>query len=308
MPTMPTVPTSGTVGERPVRSLLFVPGNRPGWFQPAIDSGADGIIIDLQDAVPRGQRKAALAAVGALLDSQAGQAGPVLLVRVGAVGSAELAEDLAATVRPGLDGVVLPMVTGPDDVRRLVAQLDTAEQTAGMEQPLRVMPLLETAAALVRCFEIASCTERISYLGGATAREGDLARSLGFQWTAEGAETLYLRSHALLHARAAGVRNPVSGMWGQVGDLTGLRTFAEQTRRLGYRGMMVIHPSHVSVVNEVFSPSAADIARWRAVIDQLADLERQGLGTGTVDGQLIDAAHAATARDELDRAHALGLL
>jgi citrate lyase subunit beta/citryl-CoA lyase len=305
---MPAMPTVGTVGERPVRSLLFVPGNRPGWFQPAIDSGTDGIIIDLQDAVPPGQRKVALAAVGELLDSRAGRAGPVLLVRVGAIGSADLAEDLAATVRPGLDGVVLPMVNGPDDVRRLVAQLETSEQAAGITQPLRVMPLLETATALVQCFEIASCTERVAYLGGATAREGDLARSLGFQWTPEGVETLYLRSHALLHARAAGVRNPVSGMWGQVGDLNGLRAFAEQTRRLGYRGMMVIHPSHVSVVNEIFSPSAADIARWRAVIDQLDELAKRGLGTGTVDGQLIDAAHAATARDELDRAHALGLL
>jgi citrate lyase subunit beta/citryl-CoA lyase len=303
-----TTPAAGTVGERPVRSLLFVPGNRSRWFQPAIDSGTDGIIIDLQDAVPAGERKAALAAVGDLLDAQAGKSGPVLLVRVGAIGSAALAEDLAATVRPGLDGVVLPMVTGPDDVRRLVTQLESAEQEGGIAQPLRVMPLLETAAALVRCFEIASCTERVAYLGGATAREGDLARSLGFQWTPEGDETLYLRSHALLHARAAGVRNPVSGMWGQVGDLPGLRAFAEQTRRLGYRGMMVIHPSHVSVVNEVFSPSPADIARWRAVIDQLAELESRGLGTGTVDGQLIDAAHATTARDELDRARALGLV
>jgi citrate lyase subunit beta/citryl-CoA lyase len=297
------------IAERPVRSLLFVPGNRPAWFSKAVESGADGLIIDLQDAVPPEQRAAAYDAVGQFLaDTAAQQGGPVILVRVNAVDDPAFGECLRRVVAPGLDGVVLPMVTGPQDVLQLVDALEGAEATAGLQQPLRVTPLLETAAALVRCVEIFSCSERVAYAGGSTAKGGDLARSLGFEWTPEGLETLYLRSHALIAARAAGVRNPISGMWGSVDDLDGLRAFALQTRRLGYRGMMVIHPSHVAAVNDVFSPTREQIEQWQATIDTLTRLHAEGSGTGRLDGELIDAAHAETARLELQRAGEFGLL
>jgi citrate lyase subunit beta/citryl-CoA lyase len=297
------------IAERPVRSLLFVPGNRPGWFSKAAESGADGLIIDLQDAVPPSQRAAAYDAVGEFLAAAATQPRrPVILVRVNAVDDPAFGACLRRVVAPGLDGVVLPMVTGPQDVLQLVETLDRVEARAGLQQPLRVTPLLETAAALMRCHDIFSCSPRIAYAGGSTARGGDLARSLGFEWTPEGLETLYLRSHALIAARAAGVRNPISGMWGSVDDLDGLRAFAIQTRRLGYRGMMVIHPSHVAVVNDVFAPTRQQIEQWQAAIDTLGTLHAMGRGTGRQRGELIDAAHAETARVELERARELGLL
>lgn len=294
--------------ERPVRSLLFVPGNRPGWFGKAIDSGADGLIIDLQDAVPAGEREGARGAVAQFLRQRAGIPSPVLLVRVNPADSAEQERDLRAIVGPGLDGIVLPMVSRPDDVlqaEKLLAQQETSRDLA---HRLRIMPLLETASAVLHCYDIASATDRTAYLGGATAAGGDLARSLGFQWTPEGMETLYVRSHALLHARAAGIRNPISGMWGNIRDLAGLRNFATATRQLGYRGMMVIHPSHVPVVHDVFSPSPQEIADWQAIVAQVEERQRAGIGTSTHAGQLIDNAHALTAREELDRARSLGLL
>jgi citrate lyase subunit beta/citryl-CoA lyase len=294
--------------ERPVRSLLFVPGNRPGWLIKAVDSGADGLIIDLQDAVPSAERENARTAVAEFLRSRASLAGPVLLVRVNPTGSAEQERDLRSIVGPGLDGIVLPMVSGPDDVLAAEKLLNEAEEAMALPLRLRMMPLLETASAVMRCFDVASATDRTAYLGGATAAGGDLARSLGFEWTPEGLETLYLRSQALLHARAAGVHNPISGMWGNVRDLAGLREFAIATRQLGYRGMMVIHPSHVPVVHEVFSPTPQQIAQWQAIIEQVEERSRAGIGTSTHNGQLLDKAHALTARQELDRARLLGLL
>ena len=294
--------------EHPARSLLFVPGNRPEWFHRAVDSGADGLIIDLQDAVPAAERPAARDAVADFLRSRAGHPAPLTMVRVSPTGTAQQELDLWAVVGPGLHGVVLPMVRRPDDVVSHEGLLEHLEGDRGLPHRLRIMPLLETAEALVRCFDIASATDRTAYLGGATAAGGDLARSLGFQWTPEGLETLYLRSHALLHARAAGVGNPVSGMWGDVADLAGLRDFATSTRRLGYRGMMVIHPSHVPVVHEVFSPTAQEIADWQAIIAQVEERQSAGIGASTYDGRLVDSAHAATARGELQRARLLGLL
>ncbi len=294
--------------ERPVRSLLFVPGNRPGWFPKAVGSGADGLIIDLQDAVPAQEREGARQAVAGFLQSRAGDPSPVVLVRVNPAGSPEQERDIRAIVRPGLQGIVLPMVTCSDDVRQAEKLLAAEEAAQGLPHRLRIMPLLETAESLVRISDVATASSRTAYLGGATASGGDLARSLGFQWTPEGLETLYLRSHALLHARAAGVRNPLSGMWGDVADLDGLRAFAAATRRLGYRGMMVIHPSHVPVVHEAFSPSAREIADWQAIVAQVEESQRAGVGTSTYEGRLVDNAHAVTAREELDRARALGLL
>jgi citrate lyase subunit beta/citryl-CoA lyase len=296
------------IAERPVRSLLFVPGNRPAWFSKAVESGADGLIIDLQDAVPPAERAGAYDAVGAFLATSAERPAPVILARVNAVDDPVFDECLTRIVQPGLDGVVLPMVTGPNDVRRLVDRLEVVEARSGIQHPLRVTPLLETAAALVQCFEIFTSSERVAYVGGATAKGGDLARSLGFEWTPGGLETLYLRSHALLAARAAGVRNPISGMWGRVDDLAGLRAFAVQTRQLGYRGMMVIHPSHVPAVNDVFSPTRTQIEQWQATVETLSRLHAAGAGTGRLDGDLVDAAHAETARIELQRARDLRIL
>jgi citrate lyase subunit beta/citryl-CoA lyase len=303
-------PGAGLGAERPVRSLLFVPGNRPAWFAKAVASGADGLIIDLQDAVPPNERQAAYQAVAAFItERQAANAdSPVLLIRVSAVDDPAFADCLQAVVRTGTDGIVLPMVNAVDDVRVLSDRLAELEAAAGIERPLRIVPLMETALALQHCFDIFACSPRVAYAGGSTARGGDLARSLGFEWTPEGLETLYLRSQALLAARAAGVSNPISGMWGAVDDVDGLRAFAGQTRQLGYRGMMVIHPSHVAVVNEVFSPTPQQISGWRRTIEEMARLHESGAGTGRLDGELIDAAHAATAEVELARAEAFGLL
>src|ERR1700722_3273487 len=115
-------------------------------------------------------------------------------------------------------------------------------------------------------------------MGGGTSRQGDLARSLGYQWTAGGTETLMMRSWVLMNVRAAGVAYPVSGMWSVLDDMDGLRAFAKQTRMLGYTGIMVINPSHVAVGNEVFTPTAAD-----------------GRGAIRFHGELLDEAHVKTA-------------
>src|SRR4030095_13514463 len=103
----------------------------------------------------------------------------------------------------------------------------------------------------------------------------------------------------LVDVRAAGVPNPITGLFGRVDDLEGLRAFALHSRDLGYEGLMTIHPSHVPMVNAVFSPSAEDLAEWRRIVDAMAEAERRGEGAIRFDGRLLDAGHPKTGRPQL---------
>ncbi|MBY0401187.1 CoA ester lyase, partial [Myxococcota bacterium] len=171
----------------------------------------------------------------------------------------------------------------------------------------RIMPLVESANAVRQAYEIASASPRVAYMGGATSRGGDLARSLGYRFSDAGLETLFLRSKVLVDVRAARIENPLSGLWGRIDDLEGLRAFAIQSRDLGYEGLLTIHPAQVPIVNAVFSPSAQEVSEWRGIVAAMEKAERAGLGAIRLDGRLIDVAHAKTARRELERAKRLGV-
>ena len=170
------------------------------------------------------------------------------------------------------------------------------------------MPQIESASAVRLAFDIATASPRVAYMGGATGRGGDLARSLGFRFSAEGRETLFLRSKVLVDVRAAGIPNPISGIWGQVDDLEGLRAFAQQSRDLGYEGLMAIHPKQLPILNAVFSPSEEEISEWIRILELMTHAERDGKGAIRMDGRLLDAAHVKTARQQLQRAQRLGVL
>ncbi len=299
------------VAPPPVRSLLFVPGNREDRIRKALASEADAVALDLESATPQDEQQQARAICRRVIREHAEEGGarrPAVLVRVGEARGPEQALDLAAVVGPGLFGVLLPQVVDARDVVATDAALSRAEAAAGIPVGrTRVMPLVESANAVRTAFEIASASPRVAYMGGATSRGGDLARSLGYRFSEAGLETLYLRSKVLVDVRAAGVPNPLSGLWGRVDDLEGLRAFALQSRALGYEGLTTIHPSQLPIVNAVFSPSAEEIGEARRIIDAMEKAEREGQGAIRLDGRLVDAAHVKTARQLLERAHRLGL-
>lgn len=302
----------GQAAPPPVRSLLFVPGNREERIRKALASEADAVALDLESATPAGEQSRAREICRRVIQEHAEARGarrPVVLVRVGEARSPEQALDLAAAVGPGLLGILLPQVVDARDVVATDEALSRAEADAGIPVGrTRIMPLVESANAVRTAFEIASASPRVAYMGGATSRGGDLARSLGYRFTAGGQETLYLRSKVLVDVRAAGVPNPISGLWGRVDDLEGLRAFALQSRDLGYEGLMTIHPSQLPIVNAVFSPSIEEIGEARRIIDALEKAEREGQGAIRLDGRLVDAAHAKTAHQLLERARRLGLV
>lgn len=292
-----------TIDPLPIRSVLFVPANREDRMHKALTVGADAIILDLESAIPRGEATVARRMVRDLLEAHRPPR-PAVFVRVSEIGSSDFAADLEAAVHPNLAGILLPQVEGVADVQRASDALYRADPDCRIV----LWPLVETAAAVRDAYEIARSSERIAYFGAGVSRDGDIARSVGYRWTPEGLETLFLRSKVLIDSRAAGIVNPITGIWGNVDDLDGLRAFAQQARDLGYEGLQCIHPKHLPVIHDIFTPSATEIANWQAIIDAMIEAEKQGSAAIRLDGRLIDVAHVKTAHKNLDRARRLGLL
>jgi citrate lyase subunit beta/citryl-CoA lyase len=239
-----------------VRSALFIPGSRSDFLAKADQRGADAVLVDLEDSVVAGRIDAARAFVSEWIRGRPSPTDPVVCVRLHAPEDGELDADLDAVVHPQLTAVLVPKVTHEDQVVEVAEALAFHEGRRGMPRgEVRIWPLVETAAAVQRADRIAAASSRVAFMGGGTSRQGDIARALGFRWSAAGLETLYLRSKVLVDVRAAGVRNPISGLVSSLDGDADLTAFAEQSRALGYEGLMCIHPSQVAVVNRVFSPT-----------------------------------------------------
>jgi citrate lyase subunit beta/citryl-CoA lyase len=214
-----------------------------------------------------------------------------------------------------LAGILLPKVEGPRDVHGADALLNCMEVEAGLPLKSKIIyPILETAQGIRLAYDIAMASERVLYMGGAISRFGDIHQALGFRWSAEGRETHFLRSKVLLDAKAAGIRYPISGMWGgDSDDLDGLRAWATELRDLGYYGMMLGNPDHIPLVHEVFSPTADELAYWHD-LDRLAT-EAEGRDSDRIlygdpnqgEGHVVHIAHVESARMNLVWARDLGL-
>jgi citrate lyase subunit beta/citryl-CoA lyase len=143
-------------------------------------------------------------------------------------------------------------------------------------------------------------------VSAAAGKGGDTARSLGYMWSKAGTETLYIRSKVLLEARAAGLAYPLIASWFDITDLEGLHADAHLNRQLGYSGQVVIHPSHVPIVNDVFTPTSEEIAYYKGLLTAMEDAERQGTAAVTYQGAMVDIAMVKTAQQVLALARAVG--
>lgn len=283
---------------RPVRSLLFVPGHKLDWIHKALASQADAIIIDLEDAVPEAEKETARRNVATVL-SAAERPEATVLVRPNALDTEHFGADVAAATRAGLDAFLLPKLFGRDDVVRFDALVSAAELANGLPRgSVELVPSLETARSVARVGEILS-GPRVGGVMAAAAKDADISREVGFSWTAQGSETLYLRSKVVVEARAAGLRCIVLGLWQDVRDLDGLRGFAGANAGLGYTGQVIIHPSHAPVVNEEYGLSDRQIAYYEGLIAAFEDGLARGDGAVSYDGEHIDLAHANHAREAL---------
>jgi citrate lyase subunit beta/citryl-CoA lyase len=301
--------------------VLFVAGSDAVDIEAAATSGADALILDLEEPqmpMTEAVREHARANVAAFLDRQApAEAGqrPRLFCRVQPARTGQMWADLVACLRPALTGIAVPKSYGPDDLVAADAVITNAEAHLGI--PIGstwIYPIFETAESIRRAYDIGVASPRVAYMGGAVSRFGDIHQALGFRWTAEGVETHWLRSKLLTDARAAGVRYPISGMWGGANDdLDGLRSFAIELRNLGYYGMMLGNPAHIELVHEIFTPTPDEVEYWSTLV-ALGD-EAQRTGEGPVlhgdpnqgEAHVVHGAHVESARLNLEWARALGI-
>jgi citrate lyase subunit beta / citryl-CoA lyase len=308
----------GKLDAKPLRSLLFTPGDQEARIAENVTSGADALFLDLEEPrtpCPEQVRVRARGLVREFLDdAPTGPGAPTYFVRVQPVASGMILRDLQAVMGPNLAGILLPKITGPADVYAADAILGCIETELGIPVGRTMLyPILENARAIRNAHEIATASARVAYMGGAISRFGDIAGDIGFRWTRAGTETLFIREKVLIDARAAGIRYPISGMWGGANDdLDGLQSWLTELRDIGYFGMMLGNREHVGIVNAAFTPTAAEVAYWKD-LDRLAtEAERNNeqviYGEANQgEGHEIHLAHVATARKLLTWANELGV-
>lgn len=282
------------------RSLLFVPANNRRFIEKAHTRGADGIILDLEDSVPAGERPDARRG---LMESAglAARGGADLLVRINAE-PRDAEADLDAAVHPGVRALLVPKVEDAESLRRLSEQVSRLESQRGIVSgAVGFVVLVESALGLLNVEAIARADPRILALelGGE-----DFALSTGM---VPDAETLAVPKQMVLYAaRAAGlIPLGILGSIADYADVDAYRVTAERSRRFGFEGAACIHPSGVPILNEVFTPSAAQAEHAQRIVDAYAQAQRAGSGAVSVDGKMVDVPVVERAQKLLARLHAI---
>ncbi len=270
-----------------LRSLLFVPGDRPERFPKAAATGADALILDLEDSVVPDRKPEARAAVRAWIEAPHEEGGPTIFVRINPIDSDEVAADLAALAGLALDGIVLPKTEGADSVAALLDRLpgDYLVLPVASETPAAVFQLGTFAAVAGRLAGLTWGAEDLpASVGAATAREADGSYTDPYR---------VVRALTLFGAHAA-TAPAIETVFPDFRNLDGLAGYAARGRRDGFTGMLAIHPTQVAVINDAFTPSAAEVAHAQAVVDAFA--ANPGAGALQLDGKMIDAPHLKSAR------------
>lgn len=250
------------------RSYLFVPADRPERFAKAQASGADTVIVDLEDAVAPDAKDAARRALAGWLAGPAAPAQRPVVVRVNAAGTAQHDADVAACRCDGVEAVMVPKAERAEDLARIAA-------AAG--KPL--IPLIETALGMdnLRAIAQAGAVARLAF--------GSIDFQLDLGIAGDGEELLAYRCALVLASRVAGLPPPVDGVSTALTDGAAVQAQAQRARRLGFGAKLCIHPGQVAAVNLAFTPGAEEIAWARRVVDAIG---RSGGAAVAVDGKMVD--------------------
>ncbi len=282
-----------------LRSLLFVPGDSEKKFAKASGIGADILILDLEDSVAPSMKEAARAQVAALLNDRS-ERDWSFFVRVNPFDTGMTFDDLAAVVKPGLDGLLIPKANGAADIERIGHELDRLEAKAGMEQDTVKIAVVATETPLAM-FNLGSYTPPHPRLVALTWGAEDLAAAIGAtgnkeedgHWT----DPYRLARSLCLYASAAAGVAPVDTLYADFRNADGLEADCRRARRDGFTGRIAIHPDQVAIINRCFSPSDEEIAEAQKIVDAFA--ASPDAGTLGIDGKMYDIPHLKAARRTL---------
>jgi citrate lyase subunit beta/citryl-CoA lyase len=277
---------------RILRSMLYVPSNSWRMINNATTEGADAVILDLEDGCPMAEKETGRVFARDSV-SMLKEHGLDVFVRVNSMETGLTATDIAYTVVPGLDGIMLAKTESSEDVRALDALLKEQENRKGMAPGgVQVIALLETPKGILNIREVIAASQRMVAVGFGA---GDFSREMGAGMGVTKLSPdeyfpmiLHARSSIAMAARAAGIQAIDTPYFGLVIDLEGLRRESEKVKLLGFSGKQLTHPRHVDVANQVFSPARADVEYARKVVDAYQEARAKGLGATTLGGKMID--------------------
>jgi citrate lyase subunit beta/citryl-CoA lyase len=289
---------------KPLRTALFAPGNRPDRAEKALGLDADAVIIDLEDAVPIAEKESTRVLVRDVLDKHPGRR---MYVRINALSTPYVGEDLEATVSKNLKGVMLPKVESPDDIFEIDKLLSDLEAKAGLQVGmLEVMPICETAKGLEEVYNIASARPEHHRILTIPFGAADYTLDLGISLTREGRELDYPRNRLPVASRAGRIMPPLDTPWMlDLKDIDGLIADARKAKAYGFMGKLVIHPNQIQPCHDVFTPSEEEINNARMVIEAFEEAERTGKAAIQLEGKFIDYAVVEKSRRIVELAEAI---
>lgn len=287
--------------DRVRRSRLYIPGSEPKYFINAALHGADAVILDLEDSVHVSEKDAARLLVRNALRA-VDFLGCERMVRINQLPLG--LEDLDEVVPESPDLVLIPKVENPQRVIDADRRIAEIKADYGITRPVWLMPILESALGIENAFAIAKASEQIVAL---TIGLEDYTADLGVVKTASGNESLYARQRVVNAARAAGVQ-AIDSVFGDVGDMEGLRVWASNSRSLGFEGMGCVHPTQIGVIHEAFSPSSVEVERAQLIVAAYNEAQQKGLGVVSLGSKMIDPPVVQRALKLISRAHSMGLI
>jgi citrate lyase subunit beta / citryl-CoA lyase len=287
-PSMPEAELSSTPGTPPLpmpdprlrRTLLMTPGNREDRLRKAATYAADALVYDLEDSVPPTEKAYARACVAALLREPADDR--ERCVRINALDTPYGIEDLESLPFEHIDSIMVPKVESADMLRDIDARLSALHADRARTRPIELIALIETPRGVLRALDIADAVPRTSALFFGS---GDYTSALGADVTE--ATLHYPRSVIAAAAAAAGLQAIDAAFFRDVKNAQATRDDALVARAMGYSGKVVFHPNQIDVVNEVFSPSAAEVDRARKLVAAYEAQLAHGHGTAVVEGIFV---------------------
>ena len=290
------------------RSLLFIPANSWRMLNKAATELEDGVVIDLEDACPVGERETGRIFARDIVPTLK-KNGVDVLVRVNSLLSEATKEDVAVVVTEGLDGIMLPKSESKEDIEKLDQMLTEEENKKGIKNPVSIVPLLESPKGVLNAFEIGNASKRVAALAFGA---GDFMSSLGEGFTIAKMSPdeyfpilSYPRSAISIAATSLGIMPIDTPYFGLLIDTEGLERETSKVKLMGFKGKLLTHPKHVGPVNRIFSPSDEDVEYSKNMVEAYEKAAAGGRGTAVLNGKMIDFAMHKMGKDLLAKAEAI---
>ena len=278
-----------------IRTALFVPGNRPDRIDKAVNTPADAVIVDLEDAVPPAMKADARPVVREKIQEHNT---PRLLVRVNALDTEFVQADLDELVVEGLACIIFPKMEKPEHIRKANQMLSSAETRRGIPAgTVSMIALIESALGVENAFQIISEKTRPARLYTVAFGAADFTLDMGIEMTKTGKEIAYPRARLAVACRAGGAEPPIDTPYMiDLKDPEALEADAKCAKQLGFQGKLCIHPNQVDICNRIFSPTKKDIEQAHKIVAAFKAAEVAGTGVLQVDGKFIDLPLVKQAR------------